>query len=191
MKRGACDGQSAYVAHKIDGAVLATLKDYLAKIKSTPKDIALEKRYKSEISEYKRKQTKLEKEIDKKKLNKYVYMAGIQKDICGWLSTFDLFLFPSKFEGLSMAAMEAQANGVPMLASDSVIPKEVKINPSFIFWNLENSAESWAEEILNIKENINRVSQKEIVDNFTMRGYEIHTEAKKLEKILLNGVVNK
>ena len=98
--------------------------------------------------------TKLEKEIDKKKLNKYVHMAGIQKDICGWLSTFDLFLFPSKFEGLSMAAMEAQANGVPMLASDSVIPKEVKINPSFIFWNLENSAESWAEEILNIKENM-------------------------------------
>lgn len=56
--------------------------------------------------------TKLEKEIDKKKLNKYVYMAGIQKDICGWLSTFDLFLFPSKFEGLSMAAMEAQAKAV-------------------------------------------------------------------------------
>ena len=135
--------------------------------------------------------TKLEKEIDKKKLNKYVYMAGIQKDICGWLSTFDLFLFPSKFEGLSMAAMEAQANGVPMLASDSVIPKEVKINPSFIFWNLENSAESWAEEILNIKANINRVSINEIVENFTMRGYEIHTEAKKLEKLLLDGVVNK
>ena len=33
MKRGACDGQSAYVAHRIDGAVLATLRDYLAKIK--------------------------------------------------------------------------------------------------------------------------------------------------------------
>lgn len=49
MKRGACDGQSAYVAHRIDGAVLATLRNYLAKIKSTPKDIALEKRYKSEI----------------------------------------------------------------------------------------------------------------------------------------------
>ena len=65
MKRGACDGQSAYVAHRIDGAVLETLRDYLAKIKSTPKDIALENRYKSEISEYRRKQTKLEKEIEK------------------------------------------------------------------------------------------------------------------------------
>lgn len=61
MKRGACDGQSAYVAHRIDGAVLETLRDYLAKIKSTPKDIALEKRYKLEISEYKRKQTKIDK----------------------------------------------------------------------------------------------------------------------------------
>ena len=67
MKRGACDGQSAYVAHRIDGAVLATLRDYLAKIKSTPKDIALEKRYKSEISEYRRKHTKLEKDIEKLK----------------------------------------------------------------------------------------------------------------------------
>lgn len=55
------------VAHKIDGAVIATLRDYLAKIKSTPKDIALEKRYKSEISEYRRKQTKLGKEIEKLK----------------------------------------------------------------------------------------------------------------------------
>ncbi len=67
MKRSACDGQLVYVAHKIDGAVFETQRDYLAKIKSTPKDIALEKRYKSEILEYKRKQTKLEKEIEKLK----------------------------------------------------------------------------------------------------------------------------
>lgn len=65
MKRGACDGQSAFVSHKIGGAVLVTLREYLAKIKLTPKDIALEKRYRSEISEYKRKHTKFEKEIDK------------------------------------------------------------------------------------------------------------------------------
>ena len=83
MKRGACDGQSAYVAHKIDGAVLATLKDDLAKIKSTPKDIALEKRYKSEISEYKRKQTKLEKEIDKLKRQVVELSAEIGRSLLG------------------------------------------------------------------------------------------------------------
>ena len=83
MKRGACDGQSAYVAHKIDGAVLATLKDYLSKIKSTPKDIALEKRYKSEISEYKRKQTKLEKEIEKLKRQVVELSAEIGRSLLG------------------------------------------------------------------------------------------------------------
>ena len=83
MKRGECDGQSAYVAHRIDGAVLATLRDYLAKIKSTPKDIALEKRYKSEISEYKRKQTKIEKEIDKLKRQVIELSAEIGRSLLG------------------------------------------------------------------------------------------------------------
>lgn len=83
MKRGACDGQSAYVAHRIDGAVLETLRDYLAKIKSTPKDIALEKRYKSEISEYRRKQTKLEKEIEKLKRQVIELSAEIGRSLLG------------------------------------------------------------------------------------------------------------
>lgn len=83
MKRGACDGQSAYVAHRIDGAVLATLRDYLAKIKSTPKDIALEKRYKSEISEYRRKQTKHEKEIEKLKRQVVELSAEIGRSLLG------------------------------------------------------------------------------------------------------------
>ena len=83
MKRGACDGQSAYVAHRIDGAVLATLRDYLAKIKSTPKDIALEKRYKSEIAEYKRKQTNLEKEVEKLKRQIVELSAEIGKSLLG------------------------------------------------------------------------------------------------------------
>lgn len=83
MKRGECDGQSAYVAHRIDGAVLATLRDYLAKIKSTPKDIALEKRYKSEISEYKRKQNKIEKEIDRLKRQVVELSAEIGRSLLG------------------------------------------------------------------------------------------------------------
>lgn len=83
MKRGACDGQSAYVSHKIDGAALATLRDYLEKVKSTPKDIALEKRYRSEILEYKRKQSKLEKEINKLKRQVVELSTEIGKSLLG------------------------------------------------------------------------------------------------------------
>ena len=91
MKRGACDGQSAYVAHRIDGAVLATLRDYLAKIKSTPKDIALEKRYKSEISEYKRKQTKIEKEIDKLKRQVIELSAEIGRSLSAKVASLPIY----------------------------------------------------------------------------------------------------
>ena len=71
------------MAHRIDGAVLATLRDYLAKIKSTPKDIALEKRYKSEIAEYKRKQTNLEKEVEKLERQIVELSAEIGKSLLG------------------------------------------------------------------------------------------------------------
>lgn len=63
--------------------MLATLRDYLAKIKSTPKDIALEKRYKSEISEHRRKQTKLEKEIEKLKRQVVELSAEIGRSLLG------------------------------------------------------------------------------------------------------------
>lgn len=83
MKRGECDGQSVYVAHRIDGAVLETLKEYLEKIKSTPKDIALEKRYKQEISELKRVYTKTEKEVEKLKRQIVELSAEIGKALLG------------------------------------------------------------------------------------------------------------
>ena len=83
MKRGKCDGQSAYVAQKIDKAVTEILKSYLSKIKSTPKDIALEKRYKSEISELRKKQGRLQKEIEKLKKQVVELSAEIGKSLIG------------------------------------------------------------------------------------------------------------
>ena len=84
-------------------------------------------------------------------LGEKVLFTGVQSDIQGWLSAFDLFLFPSLFEGLSISAMEAQGNGIPVLASEGVIPPEVKITPNFIFFSLDQTAEKWAKMISQIK----------------------------------------
>ena len=46
-----CDGQSVYSARRIDEMVLAVVERYLNAIKKTPKDKALEIRYKKELSE--------------------------------------------------------------------------------------------------------------------------------------------
>lgn len=59
-----CDGQSVYNAKRIDDMVLQVVKNYLEKIKTTPKDKALELRYEREVSEKKKlvKNLTIEKE---------------------------------------------------------------------------------------------------------------------------------
>jgi len=65
-KRGKCEGQSSYLSTRIDGAVDAMINEYLARIKTTAKSIALEKRYQTEIAE--KKVLKKEAEQERKKL---------------------------------------------------------------------------------------------------------------------------
>lgn len=83
MKRGECDGQSAYVSHKVDGAIIEILNEYFNKINLTPKDVALERRYKAQISEYKRRQTKLEKEVEKLKRQVVELSSEIGRSLIG------------------------------------------------------------------------------------------------------------
>ena len=83
MHRGACDGQSAYVAQRIDGAVIEILKSYLSMIKSTPKDVALERRYQSEITGLKKKQARLLKETEKIRKQVVELSAEIGRSLIG------------------------------------------------------------------------------------------------------------
>ena len=61
-KRGECDGQSAYVSTRIDAAVDAIVREYLARIKTTAKSVALERRYQTEIAEMKEQKRDVETE---------------------------------------------------------------------------------------------------------------------------------
>lgn len=115
----------------------------------------------------------------------YICFAGIQFDIAGWLSAFDFFLFPSKFEGFGIVALEAQANGLMVLASENVIPKEVCINDNFCFYNLSLSAMQWANKVVQMNNILCRKMPEEICSKFIEKGYEIGTETKKLEKLFM------
>ena len=59
----------------------------------------------------------LYKEIKEKTVQKgledKVYFAGKQENIRRYLSAMDVFLFPSVFEGVPFALIEAQANDLP------------------------------------------------------------------------------
>lgn len=127
----------------------------------------------------------LKDKISKLCIGDKVYMAGLQSNPSEWLSAFDLFFFPSLFEGLSVVAMEAQANGVPVLASKGVIPSEVVINKNFMLYDLKDGAEEWSRRILSMMELIKREEPVQIKKNFVAAGYEINHEGNRLERLLV------
>jgi|GEM_PF-7092876 capsular polysaccharide biosynthesis protein len=85
-------------------------------------------------------------------------------DISNILSTMDCFLFPSKFEGLGLAAVEAQANGLPVILSKH-IPPEVSIKNCQIIKNYSVEAWSNAIERCKKKNTHNRSIANKIIEN--------------------------
>lgn len=127
---------------------------------------------------------KLLKEVDLLGLKNKVLFTGVQKDISSWYSAFDLFLFPSRFEGLSVAMLEAQSNGLPIIASNNVSPNEIKINSNVEFLPLDCERNKWIREI-KLREKDSRVDIREIKKNFIKHGYDIKSAGIMLEKKFL------
>lgn len=126
---------------------------------------------------------KLKNAAKKLKLEDSVKFLGVQKDIQAWLSAMDVFLFPSKFEGFGVAALEAEANGIPIISAKKNIPKELKINSNFYFMDLKESPKSWADKIIEVSNN-KRLTFNIIEKNFKKNGWDIFKASTYLEKNL-------
>jgi glycosyltransferase involved in cell wall biosynthesis len=79
-----------------------------------------------------------------------VIFAGARADVPRLLmGAMDVFVFPSRYEGLGLAVVEAQAAGLPCVLA-STVPPEADVVPALIHrLPLEAPAEVWAERILN------------------------------------------
>lgn len=129
-----------------------------------------------------------EKLLDQaKKLNiqNKIIFAGMQNDMQAWYSAFDLFLFPSHFEGLPMAALEAQANGLPVLAASDGMPTNVKINNNFHFLSLSDTQKEWTHKIIQLLDSNRRENFENIEKNFTINNLNLNYEKTRLEKLFL------
>lgn len=62
---------------------------------------------------------KLKKLVHEKKLDRFVKFLGYRNDMENILQSADCFAFPSKREGLGIAAVEALATGVPLIVADN------------------------------------------------------------------------
>jgi glycosyltransferase involved in cell wall biosynthesis len=77
----------------------------------------------------------------------YVRLIGPCNDVPRFLSAVDVFVMPSLSEGFGLAAVEAQAAGVPTILSDR-IPRHVDLGAGIVrFLSLESDIDSWVEAI--------------------------------------------
>lgn len=108
--------------------------------------------------------------VKENKLENSVTILKNRKDVNELLQAMDVFVFPSLYEGLGLAVIEAQASGLPVLTTKDRVPKETAVTDLVEFVPLENSAEIWSERILEALKNNKRESPlEEIIE----AGYDI------------------
>lgn len=131
---------------------------------------------------------KLKEEARQLGIEDHVLFAGLSRDVPGWLSALDVFLFPSTFEGQPIAALEAEASGIPVLASLEGSPKAGLLD-NFRLLSLQESPETWADELMKLP--LERVDRTVITERFRQAGYEIHEEARRLAGLLQGTVMER
>ncbi len=124
----------------------------------------------------------VEQHVRDLKLWDRVIFMGIRQDIPNLLCAMDVFLLPSKWEGLPLTAVEAQASGLPCVLSD-VISEETKISQLVSFMPLSTGAGDWAEKIAEVSGNRERPDMTGVI---RQAGYDTADTANKLQAFYLN-----
>ena len=123
----------------------------------------------------------IKEKVRRLNLDDYVKFLNDRKDINELLQGMDIFLLPSLFEGLPVSGIEAQSTGLPCIVSNKITEELNLGNCKYI--SLDKSAKLWAKEIINCGSDYIRK------DNFieiTKKGFNIESEARKLEEFYIN-----
>lgn len=114
----------------------------------------------------------IKKEAARRKLTDRIRFMGNRKDVPELMQTFDIFIFPSLWEGLPVTVIEAQAAGLPCLISDRVT-KQVAVSKLVHYLPVDQGYEVWEEAILN-----SNLDRQDVQNEIRQAGFDIHDSAK-------------
>lgn len=110
-------------------------------------------------------------------ISENIIFTGNVNNVNEYMQAFDIFVLPSRFEGLPIVGIEAQLAGLPCIFSDK-ITEEVIISQNAIRLPID-STNQWIAEILNRNERRNELLP-------VAEHYKIENQEKQFEEILKN-----
>ena len=124
----------------------------------------------------------LREKCEKLGMENEVIFTGTRDDIDVILSSMDVFVFPSSFEGLGLVLLEAQAAGLPCVVSEAIQPEADLQLGLFSKLKLSDGADIWSNKIIEVCGKKETDKQK-ILDAFDKQGYSTEKCISKLLSI--------
>ncbi len=101
-----------------------------------------------------------------------IRFLGARDDVHRLLQAMDVFLLPSRFEGLPLVGIEAQAADLPCLFSDGVTREAAVLDGAVTFLPLAESPAVWAQTALDTRSHRRADRTQEMID----AGYDLEHE---------------
>lgn len=122
--------------------------------------------------------------VSDKGLDKSVIFTGVRSDVARLMQAMDIFVMPSWFEGLPVSLVEAQAAGLPVVASKT-ISHDSDLTGTILFKSIKDSAEDWSKCIIEWK---GRVGRPDNIEKLKKAGFDSKTTVKQLVNIYIGNV---
>ena len=105
-----------------------------------------------------------------------IIFLGKRNDVERLYQAMDVFVLPSRYEGLPVVGVEAQSAGLPCVFSD-VITREAILAEDTRTLDISLPAASWGDALLSVDVSDNRPKKRADLD-----GFDIKKECKRLEQ---------
>lgn len=127
-----------------------------------------------------REKEHLEQRMQELKVADKVHLLGFRRDVYELLKCSDVFVFPSKQEGLPVALMEAMAAGLPCIASRIRGNVDLLRSSRYLF---EPADENMLYRLLNDAANGVQIEQECELNWETLKKYDIKNVSKEMQSI--------
>ena len=124
-----------------------------------------------------------------------VHFLGNHKNIADYYQAMDYFVYPSRYEGMPGTIVEAQANGLPCLMSDTIC-REVIATELVETMSIEEEPKAWAEELQRRAEGLMESGRKtgigqenraEYAAKMAAAGFDVQAQAERMMRFYESG----